>query len=1038
MKNIFSFFVASILTCGLFAQNCTNLFISEYVEGSYNNKAIELYNPTSEIIDLSNYSLSRYGNGSFIPSTTQLGGVIQPYSTYVIVVDKRDPNGTGYNIAIWNGYWNPLDELNNDIEYDVTEDLQSLADTFINPNFEINTMYFNGNDAITLETSSGDIIDIFGKIGENPGEAWGDENDTHWTKDQTLVRKASVTGGFLYDPTQPYSFDPTLEWDSLPQNTFTELGQHTCNCNNSETELILGCTDPNFLEFDPEATIDNNLCLTPIAIDNSYCDSINLNPILPLDSLWDDSVLLVNIETTYFSNYSIPYAGLMLIDAMGDTIALETMSTANNVYGIFYNMSETRELFIVNELVFPFTGELCVVEGLFAGMPNIVCSYPVMWLHDCENDTDSDGICDENENEGCTDETAFNYNPDATDDDGSCIEGIYGCTEYWADNYNEDANTDDGSCFTTVFGCIDNSAYNFNFLANTNDGSCLYYDSTDTLFYYDCNNLLYMDDTDYESFEIMQESFDEGVPAPYYDETDADVLEYVSSFFWQYTTDQPNGVATFDWDENTDPSVPDSAWYFTAYSWFMDPSIQADNWLGMGPVTIPNEGAVLKFHYRGAVSSWKDGFDLYITQDGMEPYNDVDPGVTDIAYSIEDEYPAAGSDTIWTEHTVSLNDFAGKSIYFTFHHSATDMERIMLDNFLIINYSINGCTSEWADNYNPDANEDDGSCELTACPYSQFIEYNPNYTIADASQCDIPAVEGCTNVIADNYNPEANIDNGNCIIFGCLNPEADNYNSEANTQDDSCELLGCMNQTADNYNPNATVHDGSCIIFGCTLDLFPNFNPLATNDDLSCDLLSDDIFGCTSVWADNYDNEANFDNGSCELTACPNPEFTEYNPNYTIADEGMCQNTINSCLDDDNDNYCNGDDEFPNNPSEWLDSDGDGIGDNSDEDNNPTECNFDSLLILIDSLNYVIESQYSTIYIDLVEGWNMIGYTNIQAQDLVGSFDEITEIIEIVKNNAGSVYLPEYNFNGIGDLIPGQGYQIKVTEDEFDFIFPSW
>ena len=64
-----------------------------------------------------------------------------------------------------------------------------------------------------------------------------------------------------------------------------------------------------------------------------------------------------------------------------------------------------------------------------------------------------------------------------------------------------------------------------------------------------------MDDTDYESFEIMMEDFDEGVPSPYDGETDADLLEYVSSFFWQYTYDQPNGVATFDYDENTDPSL---------------------------------------------------------------------------------------------------------------------------------------------------------------------------------------------------------------------------------------------------------------------------------------------------------------------------------------------------------------------------------------------------------------------------------------------------------------------------------------------------
>ena len=87
-------------------------------------------------------------------------------------------------------------------------------------------------------------------------------------------------------------------------------------------------------------------------------------------------------------------------------------------------------------------------------------------------------------------------------------------------------------------------------------------------------------------------------------------------------------------------SVPDSNWYLTAYSWFTDVTLQAaDNWLGMGPITIPDEGAELKFHYRGAVSQWKDGFDVYITESGMEPYNDVDPGVTDIAYSIKGEYP---------------------------------------------------------------------------------------------------------------------------------------------------------------------------------------------------------------------------------------------------------------------------------------------------------------------------------------------------------------------------------------------------------------
>ena len=245
MKNIYSLILISIITSVLQAQNCTDLFISEYVEGSYNNKAIELYNPTSGAIDLSNYALSRWSNGSQQPLRTVLSGTIAANDAFVVGLDKRDPNGEGYETPLWNGWYVYTDSISGllDSVYTSEDDLMGRVDLFICPNYEDGTMYFNGNDAVTLETSSGDIIDVFGKIGEDPGEAWGDENDTYWTKDQTLIRKASVTGGFLYDPTQPYSFDPTLEWDSLPQNTFTELGQHTCNCSDNmsitESESII-------------------------------------------------------------------------------------------------------------------------------------------------------------------------------------------------------------------------------------------------------------------------------------------------------------------------------------------------------------------------------------------------------------------------------------------------------------------------------------------------------------------------------------------------------------------------------------------------------------------------------------------------------------------------------------------------------------------------------------------------------------------------------------------------------------------------------
>ena len=56
MKNISALIFATFLVSGINAQDCSDIFISEYVEGSYNNKAIELYNPTNEAIDLSKYS----------------------------------------------------------------------------------------------------------------------------------------------------------------------------------------------------------------------------------------------------------------------------------------------------------------------------------------------------------------------------------------------------------------------------------------------------------------------------------------------------------------------------------------------------------------------------------------------------------------------------------------------------------------------------------------------------------------------------------------------------------------------------------------------------------------------------------------------------------------------------------------------------------------------------------------------------------------------------------------------------------------------
>ena len=169
MKKALLFF--GLLASTAYAQDCSKIFISEYVEGWSNNKALEIYNPTNQAIDLSEYFVARYSNGSAsatVANAVQLSGMVQPHDVFVAALDKQDPAGSGQEAPLW-------------------DSLIERADGFFSPVYNTsNAFYWNGNDAVMLAkgtlpasasanvTSSVGfmIIDIFGKIGEDPGTAW--------------------------------------------------------------------------------------------------------------------------------------------------------------------------------------------------------------------------------------------------------------------------------------------------------------------------------------------------------------------------------------------------------------------------------------------------------------------------------------------------------------------------------------------------------------------------------------------------------------------------------------------------------------------------------------------------------------------------------------------------------------------------------------------------------------------------------------------------------------------------------------------------
>ncbi|WP_277586723.1 endonuclease [Psychrobacillus antarcticus] len=165
--------------------NASDLIISEYIEGSSFNKAIELYNGTGAEVNLSAYSLELYANGATASSAKlNLTGTLQNGKTYVL-----------YHTS-------------------ASADIKSKGDlansTVVN---------FNGDDPVVLKKSD-TIIDSIGQIGSR----------AIWGSDVTLVRNSNIQTG---DANTSDAFDPAV-WTTLPKDDSSNLGTHTMDSGNPD------------------------------------------------------------------------------------------------------------------------------------------------------------------------------------------------------------------------------------------------------------------------------------------------------------------------------------------------------------------------------------------------------------------------------------------------------------------------------------------------------------------------------------------------------------------------------------------------------------------------------------------------------------------------------------------------------------------------------------------------------------------------------------------------------------------------------------
>ena len=161
-----------------------DLYFSEYIEGSSNNKALEIFNGTGGSVDLAAYEVQMYFNGNTSAGLTlNLTGMVEDGEVFVVA------------------------------QSNAVDDILSQADQTSGAG------WFNGDDAVVL-LNGGIVVDSIGQIGVDPGSEWGSDETS--TQNNTLRRSAIASG----DNNPSDSFDPSAEWQGFATDSFEDLGTY--------------------------------------------------------------------------------------------------------------------------------------------------------------------------------------------------------------------------------------------------------------------------------------------------------------------------------------------------------------------------------------------------------------------------------------------------------------------------------------------------------------------------------------------------------------------------------------------------------------------------------------------------------------------------------------------------------------------------------------------------------------------------------------------------------------------------------------------
>ncbi|NUT32847.1 MAG: endonuclease, partial [Hamadaea sp.] len=238
--------LASVLIPTPAAAATADLLLSEYVEGTSNNKALEFYNGTGAAIDLTAgaYNVQIFFNGAVTAGATiNLTGSVADGDVFVLASASASAT------------------------------IVAVADQTTTASL------YNGDDAIVLRKGT-TVVDSFGQLGVDPGTEWG--TGLASSADNTLRRNPDV----LTADTEPGdAFDPAAQWTGYATDTFDGLGSHT----------VVGGDQPAVLTCGGALTLSQNTggqrVVSAVDADDQIVDlTVAVNPAPPVGSIARTSV----------------------------------------------------------------------------------------------------------------------------------------------------------------------------------------------------------------------------------------------------------------------------------------------------------------------------------------------------------------------------------------------------------------------------------------------------------------------------------------------------------------------------------------------------------------------------------------------------------------------------------------------------------------------------------------------------------------------------------------------------------------------------